>query len=276
MRRMISGLVLLASAFVGLTASSANAQILIWSLPKEDGAWVRFEGTYRQTQSRPESNAGDEALEWRTELMISSVGRAQAAFEGSEVPCRWVEFKSLTKANDLNKQPGPGGTIWYKVLIPEHKVIGKPVDEDGIPVMFLPTIKGYRKVGTGDPQAVSDRALAVYPTIMAPAMYYPDLNADESAEKELKLPYTNSPVAVRGLKGTRVIQNVTSRSTNAAVLWLSDAVPFGLAKFQVSITREEKGLTASVDAFRRKSLIEVEQQAVAVGADAKTELPNSN
>lgn len=272
MRRLSMGLVLIAWAWIG--PQSAAAQVLIWSLPKEDGAWVRFEGTYTQTQSRPESNAGDEKIEWRRELMISSVGRTNASFEGADVPCRWVEFKSTTKANDLDKPPGPGGVVWYKVLIPERRVIGKPVDDDGIPVTFLPIVKGYRKLGAREVQAVSERALAVYPTI-APVTYYPNLKAEGEA-MDVQFPFSNSPVSVRIFKGSRVLQTNSNRSTNTAVLSLSEAVPFGLAKFQVTVTREEKGLTASVDAFQRKSLVEVEQQAVAVGTDARSELPDSN
>jgi hypothetical protein len=274
MRRLAIGL-LLGAVWLGMGGRSAEAQILIWSLPKEDGVWVRFEGTYRQTQSRPESNAGDEQLEWRTELMISSVGKVTASFQGAETACRWVEFKTVTKANDLEKQPGPGGTYWYKVLIPENRVIGKVADDDGIPVTFLPIVRGYRKVGARTVEPVSERALAVYPTI-APVTYYPNLKAERTEPTELQLPLANEPLSVRVFKGSRVLETSLTRSTNSGVLWLSSAVPFGLAKLQVNLTRDEKGLTAPVDAFRRKSLVEVELSAVAQGTDAKSELPESN
>lgn len=274
MRRFALGF-MLAALWLGVGGRSAEAQILIWSLPKEDGAWIRFEGTYRQTQARPDSNAGDEQLEWRTELMISSVGKAPAEFQGAETPCRWVEFKSVTKANDLEKQPGPGGVYWYKVLIPESRVIGKVADDDGIPVTFLPIVRGYRKVGTRAVEPVSERALAVYPTI-APVTYYPNLKAEGTEPTELQLPLANTPVPARVFKGSRVFETNLMRSTNSGVLWLSDAVPFGLAKLQVSVTRDEKSLNAPVDAFRRKSQVEVEISAVAQGTDAKTELPDSN
>src|SRR4029079_352031 len=122
-----------AALCLSLSAGTARAQTLVWSLPEKDCAWVRFEGTYKQTQARPESNAGDETLAWRSELTVSSVGKTKAAFEGNELPCRWVEFKTVTKVDDLDKQPGPGGTYVYKVLIPEKFVIGKPIDDDGIP-----------------------------------------------------------------------------------------------------------------------------------------------
>lgn len=275
MRRSYATVCLLALTWFAAHAGEAQAQILIWSLPKEEGAWIRFEGSYKQTQARPESNAGDEVFEWRNELTISSVGTEEATFEGKKVPCRWVEFKTITKANDLDKQPGPGGVYIYKVLIPESKVIGKPVDDDGIPVTLIPIVKGYRKVSARDVEAVSERALAVYPTI-APLTFYPDLKADESGAGELQLPVSNDPIAVKLFKGNRVLQNNVSRSTNVADQWLAESLPFGLAKFQVNLTREEKGLTQSVDEFRRRSLVEVEMSAVAQGNEAKSELPDSN
>ncbi|MFN0054561.1 MAG: hypothetical protein ACKV0T_20490 [Planctomycetales bacterium] len=256
-------------------AVPAQAQILIWNLPQEDGAWVKFEGAYTQTQARPESNAGDEVLKWRSELTITSVGQTQATFQGAEVPCRWVEFKSVTRVEALEKPPGPGGTYLYKVLIPESKVIGKPVDDTGIPVTFLPIVKGYRKVSQRDVEPVSDRVLAVYPTI-ALLTYYPDLQADESQGGELPLKVSNDPVPVRVFKGSRLLQDKMSRSKNSGVLWLTDTLPFGLARYQVSVTREERGLTSQANEFRRTSLIEVDMSAVASGNDGRSELPDNN
>jgi hypothetical protein len=276
MRPLIRAVCLFVFAWLVFAGTAAQAQILIWSLPKEERGWIRFEGTYRQTQSRPESNAGDEILEWRSELVISSQGAVEAEFEGTTTKCRWVEFKSTTKANDLDKQPGPGGVYLYKVLIPENRVIGKPTDDDGIPVTFLPIVKGYRKVGARPVEAVTERALAVYPTI-APVTYYPNLKAEGDEAVEIQLPASNEPVAARVVKGSRVIQNNLTRSTNTATLSLADTLPFGLARYQVSLTREEKGLAATADEFKRKSLVEIDMTAVAKGTDAPaSELPESN
>ena len=68
-------------------SSSASAQGLIWSLP-EDGKWVRFEGTYQQTELRPNSNEGPLQLEWVQHITIKSVGKEDADFKGQKVPCR--------------------------------------------------------------------------------------------------------------------------------------------------------------------------------------------
>jgi hypothetical protein len=269
MRAKLNAVLILIVGSLLLPASRASAQILIWSVPKENGAWVRFEGTYRQTRSRPNAAAGDEQLEWRSELTISEVGREKADFDGEkDVPCRWVEFKSLTKPNGLEKQPGPGDTFIYKVLIPENRVIGKTVDSDNIPVTYLPIVKGWRKVGLRDPEKVTEKALAVYPTI-ALVTYYADL-APEGNEETLQL--GGEQVSARPFKGSRVFQKATSRSTNAASLWLSDAVPFGLARFQVTLTQEQKELAATADEFKRASLTEVEMAVVATGNDARSEL----
>jgi hypothetical protein len=271
--RLTAGFTLIAAAFV-LPLPTASAQILIWSLPKEDGTWVRFEGTYKQNRTRTNDN---ELLEWQSVLTISSVGSEMAEFVvkddvgkdvGKKVPCRWVEFKSLTKPNGLEKPPGPGDTFVYKVLIPEERVIGESIRE-GIPVTYLPIVKGWRKVGQRNPEVVAEKALAVYPTISL-VTYYPDLKAEGNEKEELQI--AGEAVAAQLYKGTRVMQKTTQRSTNVASLWRSDGVPFGLARFQVALTVENKDLTASADEFKQSSLIEVDMTVVATGTDARSEL----
>jgi hypothetical protein len=283
MRGSLRGGLALLAAWLVLPVAPVSAQVLIWSLPKADGAWVRFEGTYRQTRARPTTNAGEEVLEWRSELTISAVGSETVEVTGqgdadteaqpgltNEVPCRWVEFKTVIKPNGLEKQLGPGDQFIYKVLIPEHRVIGKPVDDDNIPVTFLPIIKGWRKVGLRDAVPVTEKALAVYPTV-APVTYYPDLKAEGEEPEQVQV--GGEAVAARVFKGTRVVlQRTTNRSTNVGTLWRSDEVPFGLARFQVSVTLEEKEIAAPVDEFKRTSLIEVDMAVVATGDDARSVL----
>jgi hypothetical protein len=270
----IGGLALLAM-WLAFPVAPASAQVLIWSIPKEDGTWVRFEGMYKQTRARPNSNAGDEVLEWRSELTISAVGSETIDFDandgknGKQARCRWVEFKSLTKPNGLEKKPGPGDTFVYKVLIPEDRVIGKTVDEQNIPVTFLPIVKGWRKVGGRDAETVSERALAIPPTIVL-ATYYPDLKAE--GDQSEKLQVGGAEVSARLFKGTRALRKATSRSANSGSLWLSDDVPFGLARFQVALIQEQKEIGASDDEFKRVSLIEVDMSVVATGNDARSEL----
>ena len=273
MRSSVKWLALAVVALLSSLVSTASAQVLIWSLPEDEGAWVRFEGNYKQTRARPNSAAGDEVIEWRSELTISSLGKENAPpGEGEdEVPCRWVEFKTITKPAGVDKKIGPAESYLYKVLIPEHRVIGKIVDADGIPVTFLPIVRGYRRVGGRAVEPVTEKALAVYPTV-APVTYYANLKA--SGEEE-SLQLAGNTIASKLFKGNRVIKKNVSRSTNTATLWRSEEVPFGLARYQVSIATEAKGAPAPDAEFLRTTLVEVEMAAVAVGNEARSEIPDS-
>lgn len=267
MRRVWIQITLLAVGMLAAFQSSAVAQVLIWSLPEQDGSWVRFEGTYRQTQAKPNAATGDLVLEWQQELTISSVGRKQAEYQGNQVPCRWVEFRSVSKPAGVEKEPGPGGVYIYKVLIPEESVIGKPVDDATVPVTFIPVIEGLRKVGDRDVEPVTESALAVYPHI-APLTYYPNLAQVSGQSDELAI--AGNTVATQVYKGSRLLQDKRSRSKNSATLWLTDAVPFGLAKFSVAIERDSKLPTSPVEDFKRSAVIAVEMNAVETGTNARS------
>src|SRR5579871_4322169 len=53
--------------FCATNAAPVFAQELLWSTLPEDGSWVRFHGTVKDTQERPESNEGALELTWPTE-----------------------------------------------------------------------------------------------------------------------------------------------------------------------------------------------------------------
>ncbi|MBS0265189.1 MAG: hypothetical protein JSS02_24870 [Planctomycetes bacterium] len=270
--KLLLGLAVVATWLVGWP-TAASAQMLIWSLPEDQAAWIRFEGTYKQTRARPNSNAGDEVIEWRSELTISSLGREEAA-DGSgsaPVPCRWVEFKTETKPAGVDNKTGPADVYIYKVLIPEHRVIGKIIDDDTIPVTFLPIVKGYRRVGQRPVEPVKEKALAIYPTI-ARVTYYADLKAEGSGEP---VQIGGNSVEAKLFKGSRLIKQKTTRSSNVASLWRTDEVPFGLARYHVVETTEQKGLGATDAEFQRIGSVEVDMTAVATGNDSRSELPDS-
>jgi hypothetical protein len=268
MKRVLNSLLQIALTVVCLAWGGASeAQVLIWNLPKEDGTWIRFEGTYKQTQSRPNSAAGDQILEWQQELLISSVGKQTAEYQGKEQPCRWVEFRSTTKPAGVDQAPGPGGVYIYKVLIPEASVIGKPADEEQVPVTFLPVIEGLRRVGDRPVEKVTEKALAVYPHI-SQLTYYPDLAPGDPDT----LLIAGENVTAQINKGTRLLEDKRSRSLNAATLWLAPKLPFGLAKFGVKIERDTKLPSAPASEFKRTAVIEVEMAAVETGAGARSEL----
>jgi hypothetical protein len=259
----------LASLFLLGSLAPVSAQVLIWNIPEEDGSWVRFEGTYKQTQARPNVATGDTLLEWRQELTISSVGGQDSEYQGRTVPCRWVEFKSVTKPAGVDQPPGPGGVIIYKVLIPVEAVIGKPIDGESVPVTFLPVVDGLRKVGDRAVEKVQPGALAVYPHI-SQLTYYPDLAPISNQAEELTV--AGETVRAQVNKGKRELQDNRSRSVNSATLWLAEKLPFGIAKFTVNVQRDQKLPTAPVDDFRRVTVIDVDMTAVEVGKNARSEI----
>lgn len=268
----------LAALLVASLAGSASAQTLIWSLPTEDAAMVRFEGTYQTGQERPNSTAGKLELKWRSELTIKSLGKQMLDIDGKQVACRWMEFKTTIKPEDLEKQSGPSATKIYKVLVREDQILGKTVDGDGHPVMFLPIEKGYRKIATDrDAVPMTEPVLAVYPNV-APLTYYPDLKPESDQAEELMLAGdVGKAVSTHLNKGSRVLESDTSRSTNTAELWLTKDVPFGVAKMKVTVTREEKDSTAPADEFKPASDVAVELTVVEIGgADkATSDLPDA-
>jgi len=268
MKRVLNSLWGVALACVCLAwGGSVEAQVLIWNLPREDGTWIRFEGNYKQTQSRPNSTAGDQILEWQQELLISSVGQQTAEYQGKAQPCRWVEFRSTTKPAGVDQAPGPGGVYIYKVLIPEAAVIGKPTDEERVPVTFLPVVEGLRRVGDRPVEKVTEKALAVYPHI-SQLTFYPDLAPGEPDS----LLIAGETVATQLHKGSRLLEDKRSRSLNNATLWLAPKLPFGLAKFTVNIERDTKLPSAPPSEFKRTAVIEVEMAAVETGTNARSEL----
>lgn len=250
------------------TGQSAVAQGLLWNLPA-DGTWVRYEGDYRHVKFRPASNQGDLVLQFRRNLEIRSVGSEMADFKGESVPCRWIEMEVVTgKLVDGEIQPGPGGRRIYKVLIPESVVDGKLVDESNLPVEFLPIVKGFEKMGDKDIEPIKTPALQVYP-VLSMIRHFEDMQKGAAAE-----PVATTWKSVQGVPytGNLVLESTTTRSTNKTNLWVSDEVPFGLAKWNVSLQREVKGSTDVRSDFKQSSEITVTMQVVETGADAQSKL----
>lgn len=252
------------------TATPAFAQGLIWSLP-EDGKWIRYEGTYEQIDTQPESAQGTVTLKWIRQLTIKSVGRTEAEYQGELQPCRWIEIKQVTgKESEAGLDPGPVGTRLYKVLIPEAAVRGTLQDEDGIPVVFLPVVKGYRRIGNEEvaPQPIRSGILNVYP-LLCMIRHYRELKTEAEGDD----PQTGIPfLKATRLSGETTIESPTLRETHKAELWRTDEVPFGLARWRVRITIEGKDITDPRSAFRTLSTITVDMKAAEVGEDARSEL----
>ncbi len=258
-------LVLATFALTWCSAATSQAQGLLWNLP-DDGAVVEYAGKYTNKQERPGSNNGPLELEWDSRLTIQSVGEETAEFEGLPTPCRWIEFKLVTGKPstkgveaDAGIDPGPHGTRIYKVLIPVSRVKGQLRDEHGLPVTYLPIVKGYRKIGQQPAQAVKEKVLAFYPVLGLFANYL-DLK-EEGEPTDLDLPNVGA-VNTQMLKGTLKLQNQTSKSENVGEIWLSKDIPFGWAKYHVKLTRQEKDITAPATAFAPAAEIEVEMSVV--------------
>lgn len=266
----------------GLLAAPAMlpAQGLIWSLPEEPGTWVRYEGEYKQIEFRPGVAAGDQTFNWRRNVTIKSLVTPEehktAMYRGKPVTCRWIEIKVETgKPGEQGLDTGPGGARLYKVLIPESRIFGtlvndQSVDADGIPVSFLPIIRGYRKLGNRKEEQIKTKVLQIYPAISL-LKHYKVLRAETGEPVDPALEALGPINSIKWI-GEQTLQSRVSRSEHSSEIWLSREVPFGLARWNVKVTRSRKRETDARDDFVKRTETTVEMKAVAVGTDAKSEL----
>ena len=261
----------LAALVVISSSSSLLAQGLIWELPP-DGSWVRFEGTYEKEMPGPESNDLNAKLNWTRHLIISSVGSEMAEYQGKSTACRWLEFKTITgKATESGVAPGIAGPRIYKVLVPESAISGQIVDENKIPVTFLPIVRGYRKVSDRPVEPLKTNVLRFYPMITMLEHY----TTWDSVGEPTSVETPAGTVSATEYKGTFMSESPSARSKNEGTLWRTKEFPFGLAKWTVEVTRETKGGTQSRTEFKLSSRINVSMSAHEVGKDAESELPGS-
>jgi hypothetical protein len=272
--RFIHLTILAALVALGFGAS-ARAQGLILNLPK-DGAWVRFEGTVKQVEFRPEAPEGDISMEWIQHLTIKSVGREEAVYNGKKAPCRWVEIKILTgKPSESGVETGPVGERIYKLLIPEVRVVGTIADTEKIPFSFLDIVKGYRKVAgnvTPIPLAPGgEGAFQVYP-LVGPLMHF-DTIEPAGGDEQVQVP--GGAIKAKKFKARRVIESPTVRTTCEAEFLRCDpeAIPFALAKWTTKTTIERKDSSAArTTAFKPATQVNVEMSAHEWGTGAKSEI----
>ncbi len=267
-------LTLCATAILAV-AELAQAQGLIRNLP-DDGTWVRYEGTYRETVFRPESTEGDLQLEWLRHIEIKSVGREEATHDldndGNEVTemCRWLEFKIQTgNGSEGVIDTGPGALRIYKVLVPESAVRTNLVDPEGIFLAYLPVVKGYRKLGDEPQQLLKSRVLQIYPGISL-LRHFRNLDSD-GTEQNIDVP-THGSVTAATFAGDLTSETAERRTTNAGEIVASDEMPFGIVRWTAKATREQKNPTEPRTAFREYMELTEELTALEVGTDAETEL----
>ncbi len=268
MTRWFTTAVVLLSFLAVAPHPQANAQGVVWKLP-EDGTWVRYEGNYKQIETRASSGQADLEIEWIQHLTIKSVGKQEAEFEGKTVPCRWLELKIQTgKKSEAGINPGPVGQTIYKVLVPEHRVVGKLEDEETIPVSYLSIVKGYRKEGAKEAETLTGSVLQIYPKI-ALIRHYTTLEKEGDPEN---LDLTAGPVTAQKWKGKHEAENLQNHTIQEAELWRSDETPFGLAQWSVKITMERKGDKEPRSSFKQVCQTLVEMKQLETGTDAKSEL----
>lgn len=250
-------------------AAFAAAEGVIWQLPP-DGSWIRLEGTYAQVEIRPMSATGKlEIVPWIERVWIKSVGEETAEFQGKSVPCRWLEIKvERGREREGKIDTGLTGLQIYKVLVPTTKVLFESVDDDGVPVSFLPIVKGYRKQGKAEPKELTEPALQLYPLAVL-AGYYREENVVASNE--------DPEVGLGALRADKIqtkisIERLASRTVQDATVWRSKDVPFGIARYKARIVREIKDDGQAREDFKASSEVDVELRAQETGDDAKSDL----
>ncbi|HUQ70282.1 MAG TPA: hypothetical protein VM165_12195 [Planctomycetaceae bacterium] len=251
------------------TASAASAQGLVMRLPA-DGTWVRYEGTFTQTEIRPDSALGKlEIPPWREQVTVKSVGTAMAEYRGETVPCRWIEIKvERGREADGKINVGLTGLELYKVLVPEAAVLADPVVEPGVPIGYLPIIKGARQLGKGEPKPLVEPALKLYPLALLFA-YCRDFKVEEqNVDPMVGL----GAVSTNRLVGTSTIERDASQTKLDVQVWTGADVPFGVAAWTAKITRSIKDAQQPRDAFKPLTEVVVDLKARETGADAQSEV----
>ena len=100
--------------------------------------------------------------------------------------------------------------------------------------------------------------------------HYPDWAETDAGTVDSPL----GALECKSWKGSRILGSSTLKSSNEGQLWITDAVPFGIAKVQVKVQRFEKDATAADDAFKLVAEINSALIAVETGTDAQSDLPD--
>ena len=268
MRRLFSMMI---TGIACLLANHVWAQGVVCKLPA-DGSWVRYEGTYTQTEIRPELATGQIDIEpWTEHVTIKSVGQETAEYRKADTSCRWIEIKiERGRVRDGKVDTGVTGLEIYKVLIPETAVITDNVDAEGVPVSFLPLVKGYRKVGKAEPKALTEPALQLYPLGILVG-YFRELKlVAEDVDPEVG-PAIGS-IKANQWDGEVTIERPSNQTIQKSSIWKSDEIPFGVAKWKSEMERLTKDAQAPRETFKPMTKVLVEMTAQEMGDDAKSEL----
>ncbi len=268
--KITKSILLIVCSLSALNSSRAAAQGLLFYLP-EDKTGVEYEGTIELTSIRPDIAEGKETITKAREMSIKSVGREDAEFQGVVQPCRWIEIKVVTgTAGEAGIDPGPVGARIYKVLVPESKVIAQPIDASSIPNITLPIVRGFRRTGESQVQPLKTNALGIYPTVCQ-LINYPDPEVVAASETP-QTKASNMSFNAKHMRGLYIMESPDSRSTNEGHFWVTQEVPFGLARWEVVVTRESKESTATRDSFQEVENVKTTMSVKRILTVAESEL----
>lgn len=271
MKVFVAGIVCLVAQAV--LAPLAFGQGVVCQLPP-DGTWVRFEGTYTQSEIRPDAATGKLDIDpWIEKVWIKSVGSEMAEYQGEMTACRWIEIKiDRGREKDGNIDTGLTGSEIYKVLIPESVVIADNVDKSGVPVSFLPLVKGFRKVGKAEAKPITEPALQLYPLGILVGYFRELKMVEENVDPEVGIEAVKQATQ---WQGQVTVERPGSRTVQESTLWKSVSMPFGVARWSAKITREVKDAQQPRDAFKPVSEVLIDMKAKETGtegAEGKSEL----
>ena len=268
------GLRLAVFSLLALAARPVSAQGLLWRLPQEEGKWIRFEGTYKQTVHRPDNPAGDLNVEWAKHLTMKSLKKEEVEWRGMTGPAWWIEIKVVTgHVKEGIIDAGPGGVKIYKVLVPQAAIQGK-VNEEVAPgrevyVSYIPIVKGFRKVGEEAAQPIESGNFDLYP-VVSQLRHYRDL--ESAGEETLQTPLGDAAGSL--WKGTAVSENRTQRINTSAEIGRTDDPKFlfGVARWTATVATEEKISTAPRTDFQPRVEVVEAMSAIEGGDGAESEI----
>ncbi|VAX39726.1 hypothetical protein MNBD_PLANCTO02-1095 [hydrothermal vent metagenome] len=268
LKPMTSFSILLTLSCFFLQPANLFSQGIIRNLPTP-GKWVRYEGRYEQIEIHSQKNQANVTTEWLRHITIKCLGdEVQALYQGKTVPCQWIELKVITGKNvEGGLDAGPVGARVFRVLVPKSKVNPQVKDADGIRNAFLPIVKGYKKIGDGDVQQMKTKVLQIYPLI-SNLMHYRKVQDEGKTE----ITVMGDSIPAKKQTGEMTMESKLYKTRNKAEMWVSDTIPFGLAKWKVKIERFSKGSVAPRSEFQPVTEITVEMEVREVGDEAESEI----
>lgn len=267
--RLVCGALLMA---VG--SAAVQAQGLLWRLPKEEGKWIRFEGTYKQTVHRPNNAEGDLNVEWTKHITLKSLTKEEVEWRGTKQTGWWIEIKAVTgQVKEGIIDAGPGGLQIYKILVPEGAIQGK-VNEEVAPgrevyVSYIPITKGFRKTGEEAAQPIASGNFDLYP-VVSQLRHYRDL--ESTGDETIQTPLGDAAGSI--WKGTGTSENRTQRINTTAEIGRTDDPKFlfGVAKWTATVATDTKTSTAPRSEFQPRIEIAEQMSAIEAGEGAESEI----